>query len=315
MTDPSPPSVNAKCVVITPSYSADLERVAALCTSMDRHFKFAFEHVLAVPKRDLKLFRLLSGPCRRVITKESVLRRFGFRFLPIPSQIVIPGLYRRKFKEQWYHPKAGRIGGWSIQQIIKMAANVISDADDLIFIDSDVELIRDVDLSAFVQNDITYLHEHTAGADLPSHRQWRKAACALIGSDAGADFGMNYIGHMIAWRKETLAALQRRIEAVHAQPWWVSLAQVKNFSEYILYGTFVRSGQDAGALDRHALGDLALVHSLWVSDADEDARFMEGMTSRHVALHIQSTLPMSRQQRDEKIARLKQLAATGDGAL
>ena len=51
MTGLSPANGAATCVVITPTYRADLERVTALCQSMDRHFTFAFEHVLAVPKR------------------------------------------------------------------------------------------------------------------------------------------------------------------------------------------------------------------------------------------------------------------------
>jgi len=294
-----------RCVIITPSYCSDHDLAASLCASIDEFFKFEYEHILVVPKRDLRFFQHLSGPHRRVITKESVLKPYGFHFLPFPRKIAIPGIFSRRFKEQWFHRKAGRISGWSVQQIVKLAANQICNTEIIVFIDSDVEFIRNVHFSNFVENGLTRLHEHSAGATLPSHQHWRKVARDLIGVDANLDSGMNYIGHMIAWRRETLAQLQRRIEAVNHRSWWIKLAQVKNFSEYILYGAFVQSGEGK---DAHSLGDLALIHSLWISGDDDVVKFMDGISNNHIALHIQSTLPMSTANRHEKIRKLKNFA-------
>jgi len=306
----APGDAEQGCTIITPSYHADLERVIRLCASIDRHFQFAFEHILVVPQRDMAAFAALAAPHRKIISKQSVLQRYGFHFLPVPRAIAVPGLFRRRFKEQWFHRSAGRISGWAIQQIIKLFATTLCDADVMMFIDSDVEIIRNTAFSAFVAGEAVRLHEHDAGAALPSHRHWRQVACDMIGAPRGADTGRNYIGHMIVWRRDTLIALQQAITAAQSMPWWLALAREKNFSEYILYGTFVRHA----CRDGHHLEDLGLVHSLWVAGEAEAETFRQGLTDRHVAVHVQSTLPISNAARTRILEDLVRPARMGEQA-
>jgi hypothetical protein len=306
---PALPSAE-RCVIITPSYRADFARVERLCASIDRHFRFAFEHILVVPQRDMLLFTSLAGLNRKVVSKQSVLRRHGFRFLPVPGRITVPGLFDRRFKEQWFHPRAGRISGWTIQQIIKLHAGTLCDAPVMMFIDSDVEIVRDTPLSAFLFEDQVRLHEHDAGAHLPSHRHWRNVARRLTGAPDHADSGRNYIGHMIVWRRDALDSLLETITRCQGMPWWLVLAREKNFSEYILYGVHARHRNLPG----HQWEDLGLVHSLWVSGDAEAEAFRLGLTPRHVAVHIQSTLPIDQRQRGAILAQLGVAQTIGECA-
>ena len=288
--------------VITPTYSADYEMARSLCASMDRFLNIPFHHWLVVPSRDLALFASLKGPNRAVISKESVLGRHGFYRLPVPARVHVPGLIDRRIKEQWWRPGAGRLSGWLVQQIIKLSAPEITEDEHLMFIDSDVALVRLFHWDHLIRDGAVRLHEHHAGTHHDTHHRWRDAALELVGGAAEQGAPTNYIGHLIGWRRSNVLALQQRIEAVTGMDWRRALAKRKDVSEYILYGYFVADAdrRGEGAMG-HVREDLGLVHSLWVGDAEAEARFAAGLGAQHVAVHIQSAIPMTPESRARRI--------------
>jgi hypothetical protein len=67
-----------------------------------------------------------------------------------------------------------------------------------------------------------------------------------------------YIGNMISWNRQTVKAMQQRIETSTGRNWQVALARTPSFSEYMLYGIFVREAMGYDAVD-HAPSTMPLV--------------------------------------------------------
>jgi hypothetical protein len=50
----------------------------------------------------------------------------------------------------------------------------------------------------------------------------------------------DFIGHIMFWDQETVRAMAARIEATSGVSWAEALCRVREFSEYMLYGSFVQ---------------------------------------------------------------------------
>jgi len=48
------------------------------------------------------------------------------------------------------------------------------------------------------------------------------------------------VGNMICWNRETVIAMRQRVETSTGMDWQVALCRTSSFSEYMLYGIFVR---------------------------------------------------------------------------
>lgn len=286
--------------IITPSYSNDFELAADLCASIDRYARFDYEHILIVPKRDLALFSGLAGPRRRVLSRESILRRHGFHRLPLPTIVRLPFGKARRLREQYYLSGVGRVSGWLVQQIVKLAAADYTDADLFIFADSDVLLIRPFELTELETDGRLNLQQHVKGRDLATHKLWRATAHRLLDIQPKATEPFNYIGQLVPWTRATLDGLLRRIEEVGGGDWRRTIAKAKTVSEYILYGEYVVEAVPEA--ERPATLDMRLCNSVWSPDAEIDAgSILAAMEPQHIALHIQSTNPIPVETRREAI--------------
>ena len=285
--------------VVTPSYRNDFELAVDLCRSLDVHFQARFDHVLIVPKRDLALFSRLASAHRRVLTKEDVLRAHGFHKLPTPTRVRIPGLVDLKFREQWWCAGAGRVSGWVVQQIIKLSAPDFTAAPVLLFIDSDVYFFKDFDAGRLYSDDFVKLHRYATGSELATHQGWYQTALRLLGVARDAPPMMNYIGSLVAWRRDVVLALRRRLETVNGQDWRRVIAECRSISEYILYGAYCAvAPQGTG----HVFEDLRLAHALWTPGTEADIpNVAAAVRDEHVAIHVQSTMPLTVERRRELI--------------
>ena len=71
-------------------------------------------------------------------------------------------------------------------------------------------------------------------------RRWTATARRLLGLPPHDGGIRNHVGNMICWNRETVKAMQRRIESRTGINWQVALARTFSFSEYMIYGIFVR---------------------------------------------------------------------------
>jgi hypothetical protein len=247
---------------------------------------------LIVPESDLALFNSLASPRRRVVSEKHLLSPYGLIRLPLPRRLALPFLKPLRFRQQWWCRGVGRISGWVTQQLIKLSAADLTDAPFLVFIDSDVLLIRALDTSALLSpSGAPYLHRAEMRRDLTEHQTWYRTAQHLLALPADLSPPYNYVGNLIVWRTDLVNALRRRISNMQREPWQRAVARTRYFSEYILYGVY--AGADSDQTTAHLFRPSPLTCSVWTASKQLMATdILSAIRPEHVALHLQSTLPL-----------------------
>jgi hypothetical protein len=163
-----------------------------------------------------------------------------------------------------------------MQQIKKIAVIKAIPEKTIVFCDSDTAFFRHFrrdDL--LVQGKMGLLDVNYVNDDI---RRWTATARRLLGLPRSEGGYRNHVGYLICWNRDIIEALQKRIEHVNKIQWQLVLARSLNFSEYTLYGVFVREvlGYDAA---NHAPSDVPLIKTLWgggsTNGTDIDALFSE----------------------------------------
>jgi hypothetical protein len=219
--------------LLTPTYRQDLELCTLLCESVDRHVTSFSTHYLLVPDADVGLFAPLAG-AHRVILPASWF---------IPGWLrPLPRLVQRNRRQFWWSLRAKPVSGWHVQQILKIAACIELPNQRYCILDSDIVFFRDIDLARFeAPNPIPLLtRRDEVTVEAPRHARWVKTSHQLLGLPLPLLPADDYIGHIIFWDQETVRALAARIEATTGVCWTEALCRVREFSEYMLYGSFVR---------------------------------------------------------------------------
>jgi hypothetical protein len=264
--------------IITCSYGPDLERCRRLCETVDRFVPWRIRHTLIVPRRDLEAFAMLANGRREVRSIENTLRA-GFRH--------VPGSRR-----WWLDRQGWPVRGWIVQQLTKMCADRVTDAEYLVFADSDIQFIRPFDESDVLRDGRLRLHRIPDAKQEGVHLKWHKRAGKLLGT-AREYAGADYVGQLITWRRQHLRDMKAHIETVTRRPWHRAVGRSLRFSEYILYGMYidhVLAGTDNG----HYWCDEDLCHCCWFAeDVDGFARGERRIASRAVALLLQSNLGLA----------------------
>lgn len=277
--------------IITPSFRNDYAMAATLCRSIDDHLQADHEHLLIVPDRDLDLFAPLQGPRRRVISERALLASYGLRPLPLP--VRIPGLGRLRLRQQWWCRGVGRVSGWVTQQIIKLSACDLTRAEILMFIDSDVTLVRPLRLESVLrEGGRLLLHRQPLPASPEEHVRWCLTARELLGIPTDAPPQWDYIGNLITWRAGNLRRLQSRIAEIQGEAWPRALARRRTLSEYMLYGIFCEEllGLEASG---HRAEPSRLTYSVWTADTmPAEPGLLGPLEDEQIAIHLQSTLPI-----------------------
>lgn len=261
--------------IVTKSYPPDLSRCELLAESLD-HTAPHVPHYIIVDRRDRPAFSHLEGRKRRLIDSEALIGNWMWR---------TPG--DRGF---WLSVKALPARGWIIQQILKIAAIDVVPERTLVFCDSDVAFFRPFGLDDLLVDGKVGLLDVDFSDD--RLRQWTATARRLLGVREHGPGYRNYVGHMICWNRETVREMQQRMEASTGVNWQVALARLVSFSEYMIYGTFVREVLGYGAVD-HAPSSVPLVKPCWdvkfMTDAAID-KFFADFDPRTVAVMVHSKI-------------------------
>jgi hypothetical protein len=246
-----------------------------------------------VPAGDRASFADLESKRRRVITQESVVP-WCFKRIPTPRRLVIPGVVNRPLRQGWLSP-VGLLSGWLIaNSIVKIASPSYCDTDIIVLADSDMELIRPVDASTFDINGKVPLHAPKVG---PIHQAWHRSAAKLLGLPPRDYFGADFIGHLVAWKRENVVLLQKRIESTMGVRWPFAIARLRAVAETIVYGVFCQEvlGEKSG----HVFID-GFTHSYWGGDWEGGRsldKFVDGLSDHSLAVLVQSTAPIALEER------------------
>lgn len=308
MSDSSLPQ---SATILTLSYAGDFDCCRLLCESVDRFASDDFVHKLYVPTRDLALFAPFANARRKVASQDrDLLPRWMWKApMPAPRWRELLRLPRRNVYLSLFSPP---VRGWIAQQVMKIAAAAAAETEVILHVDSDTLFIRPLSLDRLVRADgKVRLYQTPDQVDQPGHRLWHETASRLLGLPPDPFHNGDYIDQLVVWRRSTARRLIARLEQVGGRDWRKILANRQHFSEYILYGVF--ADNDLG-LDEagHWPDPHSLCHSLWtdqIASVEEERAFIEALRPDQSACLLQSTLPLSLDERRAFIARIVAQAA------
>ncbi len=264
---------------VTPSYPPDLERCELLVESLDR-FGSAFKHYIIVDRAHMPAFAHLASSRTIMVEAESVIDR---RFIRISWK-----------GSSWYNWRALPMRGWISQQVYKLAAVKVVPEDILVMTDSDTTFVRPFTVDNFLIDGKTGLLDvdYCAGM-VPT---WTAVATKLLGLPAPPAL-RGHVGNLIAWRREHILGLHALIEHATGLPWQIAIARQRTFSEYILYGCYLRHVIGYAA-SHHAQSTRALVKQPWDHDLSTQAgltAYFDAIEPDNIAvmIHSKDGLPVS----------------------
>jgi hypothetical protein len=289
----SPVDVSEQLALVTCSYRPDFERCARLCASMDAFIGSETEQFIIIPDRDKKMFAQFESRNRTIISTQDVLPA-RFTHLPI-------------LKKWWLDHAMWPIRGWMIQQVTKLCADVVTEREKIIFVDSDIEFMRPLQQDRFVSNDALRLHRKPMEKSDGIHLKWHHAAADLLGLTPRY-FGSDYIGPLVTWRRSNLVQLKQHIENHLERPWFEAVGRRMTVSEYTLYGVFVEhvlgienSGHFQSAED--------LCHCLWFEDETEKFLNDFSLNNSPQAVLVQSNIGLKQSDVNALMGRVRQQLA------
>lgn len=180
------------------------------------------------------------------------------------------------------------VRGWIIQQILKVGAVALIPERTLVFCDSDTAFFRRFDRENLLVHGKVGLLDVDYDDEL--RRRWTSTARALLRLPQYDGGYRNHIGNMICWNREVVKAMQERIETSAGTNWQAALARNISFSEYMIYGVFVREMLGYNNVD-HAPSSVPLVKPSWglsLSTPSAMDKFFADFDSRTVAIMIHS---------------------------
>jgi hypothetical protein len=256
--------------VITTTHRGDLERFALLAESMDRRLTGYELHYVIVDDDDLPLFTKFAGPRRTVLP----VSRFMPRWLrPAPSFLL------RKGRRMWWSFSSPPVPDTRVRQIAKIAAGLRLPEQRFCAIEPSNALIRRFDVGAYAGGARTplYIAREAIGADSPLHVRWTANCDSLLGLPPTSFPADDYIGNLVVWDKDALRDMAKTIEATTGVEWQLALCRTRTFSEYLLYGHFVRSSPRHRAA--HELVPQSLAVAYW-SKAPLDRAGLKALLDR-----------------------------------
>jgi hypothetical protein len=290
--------------VLTPCHGPDVELCRDLHRSVLELTPASTVHYLVVPSAQRSRFATFEGARCEVWAERALL----------PRRVV--GM-------SWVNPALQRLGalapsarlaavnvrrpwppvrGWIMQQILKLAATALLDADVVLLMDADVQLIRPVTASSFLEHGQLRLYRVDGGVHpgMSTHVAWHRTARRLLGLAEGAPPYPDYASSFMAWDPAVVRAVQHRVEQITGRPWVDAVGGTLSFSEWTLYGTFVDDVLAPGA--RPPATDRSGCHSYWDTSpltGAAAARFVESTAESDLAAMIsaKSGTPLDERRR------------------
>ena len=279
---PAPGAAQTDAAIVTPSYAPDFDRCRLLCETIDRFVTGCSRHYILVEARDVALFRQLETRTRLVVSERDLLPAW---LRPYGDPL---SLFRRRI---WLSLRTQPLRGWHVQQLRRIAIAAHVDEAVLVYCDSDVAFLKPFDCGSFLRDGKVRLfrRDNAIEPDPRSERRlWSINAGTVLGINAPSWSPHDYITTLISWRRDTVQAMCKQIEATHAKHWVEAIASNRKFSECMLYGRYVDE-IIGGAGHFHASEEFCRVH--WPGEPLSDAEFhsfVAEMSPEQVAIGMQS---------------------------
>jgi len=278
---------------VTPTHAPDIDLFHDLHRSVLENTPETVIHHVVTPTAHHGLFAQFGGPRCVVLTEEDVLPR---HVVPVPW--ATPLLRRVVPSRPWVSIAAINlrrpvppVRGWVLQQVVKLAISAQIDADVLLLLDSDVQLVRPVTAETFLRNGSVrfYRNDQAVHDGMVDHLAWHRLSRHLLGLPPAVAPLPDYVSSFTVWEPRLVRSLLDRITIVAGRPWVDVLCGQMRLSEWTLYGVFVDHFGDPAATE--FASNTTLCHSYWDTtplDGPAAARFVDDFGTEEVAVLIQS---------------------------
>jgi hypothetical protein len=271
----------ARVGLITPSHRGDLDRFVMMIESMDKHVRRRGRHYVIVHDEDVALFEPYGSEDRLILPASNFLPR---------SLAQIP-FVRWRGRRYWWRLGSKPISGWHAQQIVKIQAASVLPEERYCLVDSDNVFFRNFDLGEIAApNSIPMrVHPLAVAENHPRHVKWIGSAHRLLGIEAPILPTDDYIDQIIVWDQSTIRAMIERIFQTTRRHWVAALCKEHDFSEYMIYGSFV--AHNPAALRSHSRTTNSFCRAHWDNDRLDQAAIMKMLVAappHEVALCVQS---------------------------
>jgi hypothetical protein len=270
--------------IVTASFGPDFERCRLLCETIDRHVTGHSCHYILVETADVPLFKALENPRRKVIDEKDMLPRW---LKPFPDPFY---LGRRRI---WLSLRTLPLRGWHAQQLRRMAVAETLHEDAFFYVDSDVAFLRPFDCAALWRGEELRLFrrdDELKGTVPGDQHLWAANAGKLLGIPENDTAPHGYVGTLIAWRRDRMIGMCRRIEEVSGGHWVEAIGKSRRFSECTIYGQYAEVLEK---LEGHFIDTRDFCEVFWFAPAptaEEFASRVSALKPEQVAIGVQSFL-------------------------
>ena len=277
MTEPDAVATSngPRFALLTKSYLPDLERCELLVDSVQRCCP-DFRHYLVVDRVDVPAFRHLGDRAELIVSED---------LLPFWT-------YRSRRRGIWVSRHFPYTRGWMMQQVLKIEAASQLDADMFVCCDSDVAFVRPFSPPRLMTHEdgrdrFGLLDVEFDNDDVT---RWTEFACELLGVDVDTIQARGHVGELVCWSQAHVRGMIDRIAEVADAPWFQPLVRARTFSEYILYGVYVREVLGYPASSHFPSTD-PLCLGLWEADVTPERIerfFTDELSEENLAVMIYS---------------------------
>jgi hypothetical protein len=270
--------------IVTASFGPDFERCKLLCETIDRHVTGHTCHYVLVETADVPLFKTLETPRRKVIDEGDLLPRW---LKPWPDPFY---LGRRRV---WLSLRTLPLRGWHAQQLRRMAVAEKLSEEAFFYCDSDVAFLRPFDCSTLWRGDNLRLfrRDNELKGKVPGDQHiWAANAGKLLGIPEDQITPHGYVGTLIAWRRDRMLGMCRRIEEVSGRHWVEAIGKSRRFSECTIYGQYA---DVTTKLEGHFIDTRDFCEVFWFAPmptTDEFNARIKALRPEQVAIGVQSFL-------------------------
>jgi len=272
--------------LVTPSYAPDFERCQLLCESVERFVSVPVTHyIVLTDTRDYAQFAPLQNAHTRIVHRQEILPAW-IKQLPLK-------------RGYWISTRTRPIRGWIMQQLAKIALAAQLQEEAAIFVDSDTVFVRPTDLSSLYRGENLRLYAEPGGnpQSMPEHSRWHRVASRVLGLEDTPFPAPDYIQNLTSWRPANARAMCKHIEQRNSRSWVECLAGCSQFSEYILYGSYIERVAQGTA--GHFLDAQKICLDYWTPEPLSDAQlkaFMVTLQPQHLAVMFSAKARMSPQR-------------------
>lgn len=291
--------------VITPSFGPDASIFQDLHQSVVLHTPPSTIHHVVVPRGDRATFARFAGSDCAVWTEPQLLPR---RYL------------RTRVRGMWTNLRRPwpPVRGWVLQQALKIAAAGSMQTTAVIIADSDVVLVRSVDLNDVLQDGEVNLYRLDGAVHdgMERHVRWHRVARRLLGLDTVVRPPLHdYVSSFNVWDPSVVRRMQARISEVTGRHWMDAVTAELQVSEFVLYGVYV--DEVLGGRGPGGYLDAAFCHNYWDTTPLDRARaevFAAAVPREVLAVMISAKSRTPREVRQWVEQRCREVSSSLDDA-